>query len=272
MRFLLLFSASLLATTSAYFSVVGLSKIFTGILLPFIILEGAKFVAAIYLHSYWGTITKAIKVYLLIAVSVLMVMTSSGIYGYLSAAAIGHTTSTKNKSASVSAIEGEIKQLESRKSDLVSERSRLDRFVDKQDNVAIYTKQKSQRKSIDDELVKINKEMTSLNKNRIDSDASLNEVRGEVGAALYLAKSIYGNDSIESIESAIRIVIYLIVFTFDPLAVVLLIAAQDLFSRKLKPQPTSTKEDVNTSIEADSVVNMSKVSRVYDIKIGNLGG
>jgi hypothetical protein len=246
MRYLLLASAALLAATSAYFSVIGLSKIFIGIFAPFIILELGKFVAAIYLHSQWDHINKIIKAYMVSAVVVLMVMTSSGIFGYLSGAAMTHTTSSKTESDRIGYIDTQITQKQTRQSQLTNDRRRLDGFVDKastsaineSQGVATYNRQKAARKAIDDELNGISKAIDDLQKEKQAINEKFLTVQHEVGPALYLAKSLYGNDSVGSIESAIRVVIYLIVFTFDPLAVVLLIAAQHLFE---KPNPIEKK-------------------------------
>jgi hypothetical protein len=245
MQYILLVSATLLAATSAYFSVIGLSKIFVGIFAPFIILELGKFVAAIYLHAYWKSIGFVIKTYMVLAVIVLMTMTSTGIYGYLSAAAVGHTTASKTESANISLLDTQIKQLETRQQDLNKERNRLDGFVDKLDQgVGLYNRQKAQRKAIDDELKGISKQLGEFQKQKNEIGAKFLNVQNEVGPALYLAKTFYGNDSIESIEGAIRIVIYLIVFTFDPLAVVLLVAAQVMFDRK--PAQESVQNNIET--------------------------
>ena len=249
MRYFLLLSAALLAATSAYFSVVGLSKIFVGIFVPFIILELGKFVAAIYLHAHWNQINKLIKSYMVSAVVVLMIMTSSGIFGYLSGAAMHHTTASQTESQKIAYIDTQIQQKQTRQQELINDRNRLDGFVDKastsvhneNQGVSTYNRQKTARKAINDELKGIATEVQTMQSQKQEISTKFLDVQNEVGPALYLAKSLYGNGDVSSIEAAIRIVIYLIVFTFDPLAVVLLIAAQHLFGQKPIDPPLPVK-------------------------------
>lgn len=283
MRYFLLLSAALLAATSAYFSVVGLSKIFVGIFAPFIILELGKFVAAIYLHAQWNQINKLIKIYMVSAVVVLMVMTSSGIFGYLSGAAMHHTTASQTESQKIAYIDTQIQQKQSRQQELTNDRNRLDGFVDKastsvhneNQGVSTYNRQKAARKAINDELKGIATDVETLQAQKQEISTKFLGVQNEVGPALYLAKSLYGNGDVSSIEAAIRIVIYLIVFTFDPLAVVLLIAAQHLFEQKPIEPPLPTKRTrkrkPNRKVNAKgaagkSVVGDVVVESVVDVK------
>jgi hypothetical protein len=237
MRYLILLSASLLATIAAFISVSGLSKIFVGIFAPFIILELCKVVAALFLHANWNTAPKAIKLYLSTAIVILMALTSTGIYGYLSNAAMVHTTSSQDQTAKVAYIDDQLKSLESRRKELIAEKSKLDGLVESltksertvTTGTALYGRQKAQRQALDTDIATIDKNVSALRLKRSTTESSNRSLQAEVGPAIYLAKTFYGDSSIGSIEGAIRIVIYLIVFAFDPLAVVLLIAAQHSF-------------------------------------------
>jgi hypothetical protein len=240
MRYLTLLSAVVLAAIAAYISVFGLSKIFSGIIIPFAALEACKIVGVLYLHAHWDETKLAMKGYLCTAIGILMILTSTGIYGYLSNAAMSHTNASQTQLSKLEFIDTQIKTGEARRKELVAERTRLDGYVDSvsKDNgsvgVSLHSRQKAQRQSIDAEIKTIDKDTQKLRQDRLSVEGSNRDVQMEVGPAVYLAKTFYGDSSINSIEGAIRIVIYLIVFAFDPLATVLLMASQGLFTKKEK--------------------------------------
>jgi hypothetical protein len=257
MRYLTLSAAASLAAIAAYISVSGLSKIFVGIFIPFAALEACKIVGVLYLHAHWNNVNKVLKTYLCIALGILMVLTSTGIYGYLSSAALVHTNASQSQLSKLEFVDNQITTIESRRKELIADRSRLDGYVDsvsKGDKgsvgVSLHNKQKVQRNSIDGEIKTIDKDIQKLRQERLSVEGENRQVQAEVGPAVYLAKTFYGDSSIGSIEGAIRIVIYLIVFVFDPLAAVLLMASQSLFTARKEevaimspPAPLKAVED-----------------------------
>jgi hypothetical protein len=239
MRYLTLSAAASLAAIAAYISVSGLSKIFVGIVIPFAALEACKIVGVLYLHAHWNNVNKVLKTYLCIALGILMVLTSTGIYGYLSSAALVHTNASQSQLSKLEFVDNQITTIESRRKELIADRSRLDGYVDsvsKGDKgsvgVSLHNKQKVQRNTIDGEIKTIDRDIQKLRQERLSVEGENRQVQAEVGPAVYLAKTFYGDSSIGSIEGAIRIVIYLIVFVFDPLAAVLLMASQSLFTAR----------------------------------------
>jgi hypothetical protein len=242
MRYINLIAAVLLSIAAAYMSVIGLNKIFPGIIWPFIILEGAKFVAAAYLHNNWKEIGLAMRAYMVAGVTVLMVMTSAGIYGYLSNSAMQHTTSTVQEQTQVEFIQDKIKSLQTRREELVVAKQRLDKIVDgyaslNDPNAAVrsasqFNRQKSDRANIDQTIDTIDRELVDQKLKLSTFSESLNKVKAEIGPGIYLAQIIYGSSSMTNIERAIQIVILLIIFTFDPMAVVMMINASKQFDIK----------------------------------------
>lgn len=273
MRYLTLLSAIVLATIAAYISVFGLSKIFSGIIIPFAALEVCKIVGVLYLHAHWDDIKLAMKGYLCAAIGILMILTSTGIYGYLSNAAMVHTNASQAQLSKLEFIDTQIRTGESRRKELIAERARLDGYVDSvsKDNgsvgVSLHNRQKSQRKSIDAEINTIDKDTQKLRQERLSVEGSNREVQMEVGPAVYLAKTFYGDSSIGSIEGAIRIVIYLIVFVFDPLATVLLMASQGLFTKKeeVVEQVSNVSQTVEEPILHQSRVELHAIGANHDL-------
>lgn len=242
MKFVTLLAAILLAGSAAFFSVVGLTKIFVGVTIPFIILEFGKFVGALHLHNHWNDLTKSIRVYLTTAIAILMMMTSMGIFGYLANSAMVHTTASQKETTQIEYIETQIGHLSTRRNELILEKTQLNKIVDtftnsKSEDVtlkgnSVFNRQKEQRKSIDGELKEVDKSINELNVELNGIKNQFRNVQVEIGPAMYMANAIYGDSSIASLEGAIRIVIYFIIFTFDPLAVVLLIVATDAMKKE----------------------------------------
>jgi hypothetical protein len=289
MKFVTLIAAVLLAGSAAIFSVIGLTKIFVGVLVPFLILEFGKFIAALHLHNNWKTISKPIKFYLTSAVAILMIMTSMGIFGYLANSAMVHTTSTQKEQQQVSYIESQISSLTNRRSELSKEKEQLNTivnsFTSSKDESAtlrgntVYTKQKAQRNSIDEQLKQIDKSVFELQATLNEKKNQYRNIQVEIGPAIYMASAFYGDSSLASIEGAIRIVIYLIIFTFDPLAVVLLIVATESFRKETVQEPIKkvlkvkrkepivegpTIDDIVTSV--DTLKNKSSINDVSVVK------
>lgn len=289
MKFVTLIAAVLLAVSAAIFSVIGLTKIFVGVLVPFLILEFGKFIAALYLHSNWKSISKPIKFYLTSAVVVLMVMTSMGIFGYLANSAMVHTTSTQKEQQQISYIESQISSLSTRRNELTKEKEQLNTIVNSftsaKDESAtlrgnsVYTKQKQQRSSIDEQIKEVDKSVFDLQSTLNEKKNKYQNIQVEIGPAIYMANAFYGDSSLASIEGAIRIVIYLIIFTFDPLAVVLLIVATEAFKKETPHEPVKkvlkvkrkettvegpTIDDIVTDI--DSLKNKNSIDDVSVVK------
>lgn len=263
MKFVTLIAAVLLAGSAAFFSVIGLTKVFVGVIVPFLILEFGKFIAALHLHNNWKTTSKSIRIYLTTAVAILMIMTSMGIFGYLANSAMVHTTSTQKEQQEISYIENQLGTFTNRRNELSKEKEQLNvivnSFTNAKDESAtlrgnnVYNKQKQQRNSIDEQLKDVDKSVFQLQSTLNEKKNQYRSIQVEIGPAIYLANAFYGDSSLASIEGAIRIVIYLIIFTFDPLAVVLLIVATDAFKKDQKDKPIQKVLRVKKKVENVSV-------------------
>lgn len=242
LNYLALATSIAVATIAAYFSVIGLATMFSGAKVGVIVmastLEFAKLVTAAYLHLVWKYLNY-MKYYLVTAVIVLMVITSLGIFGYLSRAHLEQTVTSGDYDLSVEIIE-ERKSAAQSKIDRLKDRiTSLDEVLQTsrpQDRNYVNRVQTDEREQIArdidaqvDQIGKYNEELLPLRKAQLVQ-------KSEVGPMLYVAEAIYGEDADKYLDNAIRWVIYLIIFVFDPLAVLLLVTSTSMVVREDKPK------------------------------------
>ena len=276
----LLFSCGLmLSAVAAYYSVMGLIAIFSTAVIPIAImggvLEASKLVSASWLYRNWNEIPKLLKIYFTTAVVVLMLLTSMGIFGYLSKAHLDQAVPTgdvvskmsildekiKTEKENVNAARKAISQLDSQVDQTLA-RTTDDRGADR--SVAIRRSQAKERTNLLNEIQTSQAKIAKLNEERAPIASELRKVEAEVGPIKYIAALIYGDDNLDDtiLEKSVRIVILLIVFVFDPLAVLLLIAAnREMIKTKpeeVEPEPTPQKvEPKNNFIIEDEPKTVS---------------
>ena len=257
--FLIALSALAVSGSAAFYSVFGLSKLFAGASLQVIIMAGslefAKLVVASLLYQYWDTINKVLRAYLAIACFILMVITSGGIYGFLSGAY--QTTATQSELLDKSLIILSQKQIrfEEQKEDLKLEKNALTtsisdlrialsnpaqvQYVDKESGQLITTSSSSARRALQSELkttiterddinIKIEAVMDSINNTdmaMLDKEVS-NEAESELGPLKYLAETTG-----YPMNEVVNWFLLLIIFVFDPLAIALVVAANMAFAQ-----------------------------------------
>ena len=233
---LTLFTALAISAVAAYYSIIGLIAIFSAAVIPIavmgVVLELGKLVTASWLYHYWKKVPKLLKTYLISAVVILMFITSMGIFGFLSKAHIEQTTITSDKSLEISSVQSEI---ERHKKDIFrAEQSLqlLDNALKKYTDLGAVTKGLNARKEQQGERDELNKSIQSatdkiatLTKTKYGLQKQQLQIESEVGPIRYIAELIYGESSQSVLEDAVRWVIIIIVFVFDPLAVLLLISA-----------------------------------------------
>jgi hypothetical protein len=237
-----LFVALVISAVAAYYSIVGLTAIFSAAVIPILImgasLEVGKVTAAVWLKLNWERAGFLYKFYLVPAVAFLMLLTSMGIFGFLSKAHSDQSLVSGDAVAKVAIYDEKIKiskdNIEANRKalkqmdeavDQVMGRSADEKGADKA--VAIRRGQQKERARL---LAEIQTEQTTigkLNEERAPLAAEFRKVESEVGPIKYIAALVYGDNPDQSIlEKAVRLVIIIIVAVFDPLALVLIIAAQ----------------------------------------------
>ena len=223
-------SALLIAGSAAAFSVYGLAKLFSGAFLSVVIMAGSlelgKLVTASFLYRYWNVINYFQKVYMTIATLVLIFITSAGIFGYLSNAYQGATLEFEKQSTELIAVEERIEQLEE---DKVFLKEELEVAISELPDNYI-TAKRNLREQYNPQIVRVNEEILDYKKTRADLEIALVSTGVDVGPAIYLART-FGTD----IDTVVKFFIFILIFVFDPLAVMLVIAYnQALLERKPK--------------------------------------
>jgi len=243
---LTLIVALTLSVIAAWYSILGLVAIFAAAVIPIIImgsaLEIAKVITTVWLHRYWQNVKYTMRLYLVLAVISLALLTSMGIFGFLSKAHMDQTLVSGDVTSKISIYDEKIKIAKenidaNRKAlkqldeavDQVMARSTTEQGADKA--VQIRRQQSKERSRLLQEIETEQKKISALNEERAPIAAEIRKVEAEVGPIKYIAALIYGdNPDANLLERAVRWVIILIVFVFDPLALTLVLAANE--SRK----------------------------------------
>ena len=212
-------SALLIAGSAAAFSVYGLAKLFSGAFISVVIMAGSlelgKLVTASFLYRYWNMINWFQKVYMTIATIVLVFITSAGIFGYLSNAYQGATLEFEKQSTELLTIEERIEQLDE---DKVFLKEELEQAISELPDNYITAKRKL-REEYNPQITQLNQELLEYKTKRADLEIQLVSTGVDVGPAIYLART-FGTD----IDTVVKFFIFILIFVFDPLAVMLVIA------------------------------------------------
>ena len=275
MIFLTFLTAMALSGVAAYYSVIGLAAIFPGSFWPIIImgstLEAAKLVTVSWLYRNWKTVHIGMKSYLTVACVILMLITSMGIFGYLSKAHLEHSSDTAPLASKVQLIDEKIKVV---KENLDANRKilkQLDEQVDQTigrstdekgiaNSVSIRRNQQKDRSRIAAENESYQKTIAQLNEERFPLQIELQKAESDFGPIKYVAELIYGSGDKDIIDKAVRLVIMLIMVVFDPLAVLLLIAA----NMSMQPQPRQQPEPdlvLDESLPEDVIEKAKEVEK-----------
>ena len=212
-------SALLIAGSAAFFSVFGLSKLFAGASLAVIIMAGSlefgKLVAASFLYRYWDKINLPHKTYMTIATVILILITSAGIFGFLSNAYQGATVEFEKESTLLIFKEDRLEQLEEDKLFLKQELE--DGIADLPDNYR--TARRKLREEYQPLIQDVNKNILNLKGDIGDLKAKLVETGVDVGPAIYIART-FDTD----VDSVVKFFIFILIFVFDPMAVMFVIS------------------------------------------------
>ena len=245
LAWLLLLTGLTISAVAIYYSVVGLAAIFAAAAIPIYImgsaLEVAKLVCASWLKANWERVPRLMKTYMTIAVVVLMFITSMGIFGFLSKAHLDQSIVSGDVVDKVAILDEKIKTQKdnieaARKAlrqmdeavDQTMARSTDEKGADKA--AALRRNQARERTNLQNDIAKAQKAIAALNEERAPIAKDLRKVEAEVGPIKYIAALIYGdNPDANVLERAVRWVIILIVLVFDPLALVLILAADQTF-------------------------------------------
>jgi hypothetical protein len=259
MTYLLFAVALSLSAVAAYYAIFGLMAIFAAAAIPIAImgglLEASKLVVASWLYRNWKEIPKLFKVYFLTALVILMMLTSMGIFGYLSKAHLDQAVPTGNVASEVAILDEKIaiqkENINAARKQITQMDSINDQTISRTDDAKgieranqIRRGQQKERARILEEISSAQKEISKLNDEKAPIAKDLRKIEAEVGPIKYIAAIIYGdNPDTDVLEKAVRFVIMMIVAVFDPLAVLMLVAA-NWNMKNMKPVPKEEHEPV----------------------------
>ena len=230
-------SAISISVIAAGYSIVGLATLFAGAVVPIILmgsaLEVGKLVAASWLYHNWNSdVPRLLKSYLFIAIIVLVFITSLGIFGFLSKAHLDQVKPTSSNNIKIELLDNQIKSQE-----IIIERSQntltlldkaLEVYIDKEYVTRGLKERKKQKPERDALTLAINEasdKIAELSDKKGSLKLEQDKIEAEVGPIKYVAELIYGENAKDMFDHAVRVVILILIFVFDPLAVLLLIAA-----------------------------------------------
>ena len=211
-------SALCVAGSAAFYSVFGLSKLFSGATLAVIIMAGslefAKLVSASFLYRYWTKVNLWLKYYMTVGVVILVLITSAGIFGFLSNAYQGATIEFEKESTKLLYKEDRLSQLQEDKTYLKEE---LELAISELPDNYI-TAKRQLRADYNPKVLEVNDQILEIKAEIGDLKTALVETGVDVGPAIYLAR-VFGTD----IDTVVKFFIFILIFVFDPMAVVLVI-------------------------------------------------
>ena len=230
--YLLGLATILIAGTAAFFSVFGLSKVFAGASMSIIIMAGSlefgKILGASFLYRYWDKINKLMRIYLTTGVIILVLITSMGIFGFLSSAYQGATTTFEKESTELLLLEEQLESAKLNKQDLLAERD--EQVNSYPENYA--TKRRETRELYGNQIVLENTRILDLTNRVSDLKIKLIDSGVDVGPAIYIARAFK-----TSVDNVVKIFILILIFVFDPFAITLVIATNVVLTNKFEKEP-----------------------------------
>ena len=236
-----LFTALAISAVAAFYSIVGLMAIFSAsamsIAVMGIVLEVGKLITASWLYQNWKRVPLLLKSYLTIAVVVLMFITSMGIFGYLSKAHIDQGKGVAEIYLKVERVDNRIQTERNTILRYENQLTNLDTALNKYLDLGAVSKglakreeQEPERKELVSLINKAQEKIDLLLTERAEYQLQINSFEVEIGPIKYISAIIYGDKALDYIDTAVRAVILILVFVFDPLAVLLIVSANMSFA------------------------------------------
>lgn len=279
--FLILFlSGIFISTIAAWVSIIGLTAIFPGAVFAVtamaIALEVGKLTSVSWLYRFWKKTNWLMKIYFTTAILILSIINSIGVFGYLSKAHIEGTQGIDAGADQIALIDEQIaierqsvdgakaaiKQMDAAVNNLAAKEQTTERAVQ------VRSSQRKERAALNSDIVASNKKIIELQQQKSKLNVSQRKLETDVGPIKYVAQFIYGNKDASTIEHAVTLLILILIFVFDPLAILMLVAANiQLNEIKKKTEPTTNiplpisqqKEQQWIPAEAASVIPESDI-------------
>ena len=281
-------SAISISIIAAGYSIIGLATLFAGAVIPIIAmgsaLEVGKLVAASWLYNNWNSdVPRLLKAYLFGAIIVLIFITSMGIFGFLSKAHLDQVKPTSGNNIKISVLNNQINQQQQiidRSQKTIDQLDKaLDVYIEKEfvtRGLKERQKQEEERNTLNTAINNASDKIAELTNEKASLSLEQDKIEAEVGPIKYVAELIYGENAQDNFDKAVRIVILILIFVFDPLAVLLLIAANiSLRQWRMKKQLTQSKvkEDLKSKLERQKkrLDKLGKKQRDYKKLVTQMG-
>jgi hypothetical protein len=281
-------SAISISVIAAGYSIIGLATLFAGAVIPIIAmgsaLEVGKLVAASWLYHNWNSdVPRLLKAYLFGAIIILVFITSMGIFGFLSKAHLDQVKPTSSNNIKIELLNNQIKSQQ-----LIIDRSQktltlldkaLEVYIDKEfvtRGLKERKKQEPERLELNTAIKEASNEIDKLSEKKGVLSLEQNKIEAEVGPIKYVAELIYGENAEDNFDSAVRIVILILIFVFDPLAVLLLIAANiSLRQWRMGKQSIKLQKEINLQDKLNKqkkrLDKLGKKQRNYKKMVATMG-
>jgi hypothetical protein len=281
-------SAISISVIAAGYSIIGLATLFAGAVIPIIAmgsaLEVGKLVAASWLYHNWNSdVPRLLKAYLFGAIIILVFITSMGIFGFLSKAHLDQVKPTSSNNIKIELLDNQIKSQQ-----LIIDRSQktltlldkaLEVYIDKEfvtRGLKERRKQEPERLELNTAIKEASNEIGRLSEEKGTLSLEQNKIEAEVGPIKYVAELIYGENAEDNFDSAVRIVILILIFVFDPLAVLLLIAANiSLRQWRMGKQSIKLQKEINLQDKLNKqkkrLDKLGKKQRNYKKMVATMG-
>ena len=268
-------SAISISVIAAGYSIVGLATLFAGAVVPIIAmvsaLEVGKLVAASWLYHNWNSdVPRLLKTYLFGAIIILIFITSLGIFGFLSKAHLDQVKPTSSNAIKIQVIDKQINQ-----QNLIIERAEkqitlldkaLEVYIDKEyvsRGLKERKKQEEERTLLNNAINEASDKIAELTNQKAELSLAQDKIEAEVGPIKYVAELIYGENAQDNFDKAVRFVILILIFVFDPLAVLLLIAA-NISLRQWRKKRNLIKSEQKFDLEEQLDRERSKLKKVRE--------
>ena len=265
-------SAISISVIAAGYSIVGLATLFAGAVVPIIAmgsaLEVGKLVAASWLYHNWNSdVPRLLKTYLFGAIIILIFITSLGIFGFLSKAHLDQVKPTSSNAIKIEVIDKQISQ-----QNLIIERAEkqitlldkaLEVYIDKEyvsRGLKERKKQEEERALLNNAINDASDKIAELTNQKAELSLAQDKIEAEVGPIKYVAELIYGENAQDNFDKAVRFVILILIFVFDPLAVLLLIAA-NISLRQWRQKRAIKKSEQQANLEKQLERTKQKADR-----------
>jgi len=281
-------SAISISVIAAGYSIIGLATLFAGAAIPIIAmgsaLEVGKLVAASWLYHNWrSNIPRLLKAYLFSAIIILIFITSMGIFGFLSKAHLDQVKPTSSNNIKIELIDKQISQQQ-----LIIDRAEkqiglldkaLEVYIDKEyvsRGLKERKKQEEERTALNTAINDASDKIAELTNSKTELQLTQDKIEAEVGPIKYVAELIYGENAEDNFDKSVRIVILILIFVFDPLAVLLLIAANislNQWRQKKALKVSETKADLEKQLERQKIKadRFKQKSRDYKKMVAQIG-